>query len=200
MIFEFSRQISRKIFKRQISWKSVQGEPSCPMRTDRQADGGTDTTKLIFAFGNFANASKNETRFNFKVLATTKLFRLCPSLLCSTVNMKWNVTVILLSFFMETKLHLSYFRKNKHWHCEVWRAHSGTDKDLCFGTLRCINWQSVTYISEERSSPILVVKQPKKEARTDRQWKMRRYNFLKNGKKITSKHIITSRRLVCQSI
>ena len=39
----------RKIPKNQISWKSVQWEPSCSMRTDRQ----TDMTKLIVAFRQF---------------------------------------------------------------------------------------------------------------------------------------------------
>jgi hypothetical protein len=36
----------QSIVKYQISWKSVQWEPSCSMRTDRQ----TDLTKLIVAF------------------------------------------------------------------------------------------------------------------------------------------------------
>ena len=44
----------RKILKYQISWKSVQWEPSCSMRTDRQ----TDMTNLIAAFHNFTNAPK----------------------------------------------------------------------------------------------------------------------------------------------
>jgi hypothetical protein len=43
----------RHIFKYQISWKSVQREPSCAKRTDEQAD----VTKLIIAFRNFAKAS-----------------------------------------------------------------------------------------------------------------------------------------------
>ena len=42
----------RKIPKYQISWKSVQWETSCSMRTD--------TTKLMVAFRMFANAHKNE--------------------------------------------------------------------------------------------------------------------------------------------
>jgi hypothetical protein len=45
----------RRIFKYQISWKSVQWETSCSMRTD----GRTDMTKLRVAFPNFAKASKN---------------------------------------------------------------------------------------------------------------------------------------------
>jgi len=44
----------RKIFKYQISWKSVQWEPSFPIRTDWR----TDMTKVIVAFRNFANATK----------------------------------------------------------------------------------------------------------------------------------------------
>ena len=44
----------RKLLKHQISWKSVQWEPICSMRTDRR----TDMTKLIFTFRNFAVAPK----------------------------------------------------------------------------------------------------------------------------------------------
>ena len=45
----------RKILKYQISWESVQWQPSCSMQTDGQ----TDATKLVVAFRNFANASEN---------------------------------------------------------------------------------------------------------------------------------------------
>jgi hypothetical protein len=44
----------RKIFKYQISWKSVHWELSCSMWTD----GRTHTTRPIVAFRNFANAPK----------------------------------------------------------------------------------------------------------------------------------------------
>jgi len=44
--------VFRKIFKYEISWKSVHCEPSCSMRTERWID----LTKLIVAFCNFANA------------------------------------------------------------------------------------------------------------------------------------------------
>jgi len=45
----------RKILKCQISWKSIQWEPSFSMRTN----GRTDMTKIIVAFHNFANAPKS---------------------------------------------------------------------------------------------------------------------------------------------
>ena len=43
--------VFRKIFKYRISWKSVQWEPSCSVRTDM--------TQLKVAFRNFAKVSKN---------------------------------------------------------------------------------------------------------------------------------------------
>jgi hypothetical protein len=46
----------RNILKYQISWKSVECEPSCSVRTDGQAD----RTKLTAAFRNFEPASKGE--------------------------------------------------------------------------------------------------------------------------------------------
>ena len=48
----------REIFKYKISWKSVQREPSCSLRTD----GRTDMTKLIVAFRNFTKARKKRRR------------------------------------------------------------------------------------------------------------------------------------------
>ena len=55
----------RKILKYQISWKTVQWEPSCSIRKDRRSDGQTDRwtdmTKIIVAFRSFANAPKNLT-------------------------------------------------------------------------------------------------------------------------------------------
>jgi hypothetical protein len=50
----------RKIFKYQISWKSVQWEPSWSMRTDKRR---TDMPKLIVVLWNFANAPKKLTMF-----------------------------------------------------------------------------------------------------------------------------------------
>jgi len=44
-----------KILKYQISWKSVQWEPSSLMRMDGRMDEQTDMTKPIPAFHNFAN-------------------------------------------------------------------------------------------------------------------------------------------------
>ena len=44
----------RKIFIYVISWKFVEWQPSCSVRTDRH----TDVMKLIVAFRNFANVPK----------------------------------------------------------------------------------------------------------------------------------------------
>jgi len=50
----------QKVHKRQISWKSVQWEPSRSMRTEKR----TGTTMLILASCNFANAPKNKAETN----------------------------------------------------------------------------------------------------------------------------------------
>ena len=54
--FEFSRHsfFFEKILRYQISWKSVQWEPSCAMRPDRR----TDMTKLMVSSRNFEKAPK----------------------------------------------------------------------------------------------------------------------------------------------
>ena len=44
----------RKLLQCRISWKSVQFEPGCSMRTDRHM------TKLMVAFRNFSNASEKK--------------------------------------------------------------------------------------------------------------------------------------------
>ena len=52
----------RKTLKYQISWKSVQWEPSCSMWTD----GRTNMTKLTLAFRTFAKSAKNAVKSRFK--------------------------------------------------------------------------------------------------------------------------------------
>ena len=49
----------RKLIEYQISWKSVQWEPSCSMRTD----GRTDMMKLMVVFRNFGNACHKTKMF-----------------------------------------------------------------------------------------------------------------------------------------
>jgi len=48
----------RKVLKYEISWESVQLQPSCYTRTERQ----TDMTKLAVAVRNFVNAPKKGER------------------------------------------------------------------------------------------------------------------------------------------
>jgi len=52
----------KKIHKDQISWKSVQWQSSCSMRTDRW----TDMTKQTVAFRNFANARKKRQKCHLR--------------------------------------------------------------------------------------------------------------------------------------
>jgi hypothetical protein len=59
MKFNFLDRFKKKL-KYQVLSKAVQWKPSCYMRTERLADRLTDMTKLIVAFRNFANASKND--------------------------------------------------------------------------------------------------------------------------------------------
>jgi len=60
MKIELPWMIFEKMFKYQISWKSVHWEPSCSMR-DRRTDKRTVTTEMIVAFRNFAEAPRNCT-------------------------------------------------------------------------------------------------------------------------------------------
>ena len=71
----------RKIPEYQISWKSVQREPICSMRTDGQ----TDIKKLIVAFQNFANAPKHWRRcLSNKTLCLLTSIRFWRWSMCTT--------------------------------------------------------------------------------------------------------------------
>jgi len=91
----FSRYF-RKIFKYQISWKSLQWELSCSMRTDTW----TDTTKLIVAFWYFFKAHKNKPVFVFaKIIPTRRQsrrlhIRLSPKKF--PLNSRWLLTIIVI--------------------------------------------------------------------------------------------------------
>ena len=63
MKLKFSQRIFEKMLKCQISWKSVQREPSCSIRTDGQ----TDMTKLTVAFRKCAITLQNDG-FSVKTL------------------------------------------------------------------------------------------------------------------------------------
>jgi len=52
----------RKVLKYQISWKSVQWEPSCFTRTDERTNGRTEMAKLLVTFRIFSNMPKNVQR------------------------------------------------------------------------------------------------------------------------------------------
>jgi len=78
----------RKIFKFQISWKSLQWQPSYSMRRGRQRDGRTDVMHLAVAFRNFENAP-NEMCDLRSVLLVSKLDIVCGSTVHFT---KWHLT------------------------------------------------------------------------------------------------------------
>jgi len=87
------------IFKYQISWKSIQWEPSCSMRTDRR----TDMTKLILASRNFVRAPKNG-RFEFSTLVTIEIISLCRVYVLKAVNVPtvWKRVVLKNSCTLKT--------------------------------------------------------------------------------------------------
>ena len=64
-----------------ISWKSIQWEPSCSIWTKRQTDRQTDMTELIVAFRNFANAPKTLNYCHCYTAQTVEYTWIC--LICS---------------------------------------------------------------------------------------------------------------------
>ena len=63
----FLDAFSKNTQKNWISWKSVQLEASCSLRTDGRSDGQTDMTKLLVAFRNFAKSPKEVLKANWTV-------------------------------------------------------------------------------------------------------------------------------------
>ena len=53
---EFLDRFKKKTLKNQISWKSIQWEPSCFIRTDGRTDRKTYVTHVIVAVRSFAKA------------------------------------------------------------------------------------------------------------------------------------------------
>jgi hypothetical protein len=76
MKFEFSRQIFEKYSNIKFREKSVQWNPSCSTRMDGRTDEQTDTTKLIVAFRNFANA-RNKNSISLLSLLITNTSSVC---------------------------------------------------------------------------------------------------------------------------
>lgn len=73
---EKSRQVSEKIQRYKISWKSLQRQPSCYIRRE----GRTDMTRLMTAFRHFARAPKNRAPTWTTAAPETVLF--CALLFC----------------------------------------------------------------------------------------------------------------------
>ena len=76
MKHEFSRQIKKKTLKFKISWKSLQWDPSCSLRADRQ----TDMKNRIVAFRNFLNAPKSVTTEIKPIMLALPLFSVLQEL------------------------------------------------------------------------------------------------------------------------
>ena len=122
----------KKILKRQISWKSVQWEPSCSVWTDGRTYRERDMTKLIIAVRNFANAPKT----HFKNVYTVCIY-ICIyiyALICGQradakdlnsfcVHVLWTVP-----WPME--------RAVQRWADTDWRADTPTDWLVCWHTNR----------------------------------------------------------------
>ena len=82
----YSRQILMKL-KCQISWKYVQWEPNCSMRTDGQ----TDLTKLIVAFRNFVNAPTDQVRCLSSYSSMETYSAKCPGILPSMNKLSYEL-------------------------------------------------------------------------------------------------------------
>ena len=122
------------ILKYKISWKSVQWEPSCSMRTDER----TDMTKLIVAFGNFANSPKNVA---VRVLGTVAKTRFTLLSILSTHNMRR----VLRSF--------DYYKKRDCWPASVPSVPGSTS--LYFEHISCSCFANPCDCQKSTSSPKL---------------------------------------------
>ena len=132
----------RKIFEYQISWKSVQWEPNCSMRTDGQTDRAKFNSRLwrfcerastLTAFFLKTNMSYLQTR-HCSARSTPKLQRThlqlpFPSTLpiCFHATPIWNMSGQKLATFSKSEAFFLFsFHRNSFSHFFTWLSHSPT--------------------------------------------------------------------------
>ena len=114
----------RKTLKFKISWKSLQWEPSCSMRTDGQ----TDTMKLTVDFRNFANAPTNDTSVKWATFNPVIPYHFSP-MTCGTLLLD-HPSYLQLSWKTTKSTHFTsaistYFKV-------VWLKHRTVPQDIPF--------------------------------------------------------------------
>jgi hypothetical protein len=95
----------RKILKCRISWKSLQWDPSCYMRTDRRME----MMKVIATFPNYANGSINDFNYvNFPLHIELRLSRMKKKKIKTNPS-----TYLCCVFWVFEKLCIQYYTRRE---------------------------------------------------------------------------------------